>query len=413
MKSYGPKIASLFGLTLLAGATAAYADALPTPSMAGPLAANASPMKFDAGPLGDIYVTGAISGLALYQSNHSETVGDHETLLDFTNAQVAVQKTDGLIQFYLQAGGYSLPALGLPYVRAATATNTFGPVPVAYLKLVPTDTFNIEAGKLPTLIGAEYTFTFENLNIERGLLWNQEPAVSRGVQANYTIGPVALSAAWTDGAYTNQYNQLSGLATWTISSSDSISVDGSGDLGRVNNPVITSNAPYCIFHGGCYEPAVDSEEVYNLMWTHTSGPWTITPYAQYTNVPNYTFCGWYISGTCVHQRTDAATSTWGGAVLANYAFDSNWSLGGRVEYIEQNGGRDTVLYGHNSSAWSFTVTPTYQYKVLFARMDVSYVDASSLHHHGSSLDGAPGPGFGPSGTDKNQTRVLLEVGVLF
>jgi len=30
------------------------------------------------------------------------------------------------------------------------------------------------AAKLPTLIGAEYTFTFENMNIERGLLWNQE-----------------------------------------------------------------------------------------------------------------------------------------------------------------------------------------------------------------------------------------------
>ena len=59
-------------------------------------------------------------------------------------------------------------------------------MPQAFLKIVPTDNFSIQAGKLPTLIGAEYTFSFENFNIERGLLWNQEPAVSRGVQANYT-----------------------------------------------------------------------------------------------------------------------------------------------------------------------------------------------------------------------------------
>ncbi len=62
------------------------------------------------------------------------------------------------------------------------------------------------AGKLPTLIGAEYTFTFENMNIERGLLWNQENAVNRGVQANFTSGPVAVSVSWNDGFYPNRYN---------------------------------------------------------------------------------------------------------------------------------------------------------------------------------------------------------------
>ena len=48
--------------------------------------------------------------------------------------------------------------------------NTFGPVPVAYGKLVATDELSLQFGKLPTLIGAEYAFTFQNMNIERGLL---------------------------------------------------------------------------------------------------------------------------------------------------------------------------------------------------------------------------------------------------
>jgi Putative beta-barrel porin-2, OmpL-like. bbp2 len=378
---YGLRSASLFVVSLLFAASTAHADALSTPSMSGPLAANASPLSFDGGPLGTIYVTGAISGLALYQTNHTQVPGDHETLLDFTNGQVSIQKTDGPIQFYIQAGAYSLPSLGLPYVRATTNTNnTFGAVPVAYLKIAPTDTFNVEAGKLPTLVGAEYTFTFENLNIERGLLWNEEPAISRGVQANYTVGPFSLSLALTDGAYTNRYNQLSGSAAYAFSSADTVTVVGSGDLGKSEN---------------FFQP-VANEAVYNLIWAHTSGPWTVTSYAQYTNVS---------------PDGSPSTSTWGGAALANYAFNANWSLGGRVEYIKQSNGYQPALYGHDSSAWSFTVTPTYQYKLLFARADVSYVTASHLSL--LSSQSAPGPGFGTSGTETGQFRVLFETGILF
>ena len=378
--SYAFRPASLAATALLLAAGAAHADALPTPSMSGPLAANASPMSFDSG-FGNIYVGGAISGLALYQTNHTSLAGDHETLLDFTNGQVFIQKTDGLLQFYVQAGEYSLPSLGLPYVRATTNTTaTFGVVPVAYLKIAPTDNFNIEAGKLPTLIGAEYTFTFENLNIERGLLWNEEPAVSRGVQANYTAGPLAFSVSWNDGAYSNKYDWVSGSAAWTISPSDTVSFVAGGDLGKATFSVI------------------NSESVYNLIWTHTSGPWTFTPYAQYTHVPSIS----------IYPSTD----TWGGALLANYAFSPNWSLGGRAEYIKQTTGYDPVLLGTNSSAWSITVTPTYQYKLWFARMDLSYVTASHVNDIFSAQT-SPGPGFGTSGTDTGQFRAMLELGILF
>ena len=167
--------------------------AMTTPSMAGPLVANPNPHSFGDpfGYFGKIYVTGALTGLGLVQSN--PVPGDHPFRPDVSNGQVIVQKTDGLFQFYVQAGIYSFPALATPYVSAwRTTGDTFTPLPVAYAKLAPTDEFSIQAGKLPTLIGAEYAFTFQNMNIERGLLWNQEPIISRGVQANYTLGPLAL-----------------------------------------------------------------------------------------------------------------------------------------------------------------------------------------------------------------------------
>src|SRR5215471_8076346 len=74
---------------------AAEAPATPTspltqPSMAGPLTANPTPIKFEAGPLDTVYVTGVASGLALFQSD--KVPGDHTAIADISNGQVIVQK---------------------------------------------------------------------------------------------------------------------------------------------------------------------------------------------------------------------------------------------------------------------------------------------------------------------------------
>jgi hypothetical protein len=70
---------------------------------------------------------------------------------------------------------------------------------MAWAKIAPTDNFYIQGGKLPTWIGAENAFTFQNMNIERGLLFAQEPTISRGGQLGYTQGPLALALSWNDG----------------------------------------------------------------------------------------------------------------------------------------------------------------------------------------------------------------------
>ena len=125
-----------------ASATPAAAPAAPapspmsTPAMNPPLSANPNPTSFDAGPLGKIYVTGALSGLALTQNN--AVPGDRGSWGDLSNAQVFVQKTDGFVQFFVQAGAYSLPALGSPYIKASSITgDTYGVAPQAFVKFVP------------------------------------------------------------------------------------------------------------------------------------------------------------------------------------------------------------------------------------------------------------------------------------
>ena len=135
-------------------------------------------------------------------------IGDMPTHVDVSNAQVFIQKTTGVFQFYLQGGAYNIPALGLPWTRTVdTVTGLFGPLPTAYIKLVKGN-FNVEVGELPTLIGAEYTFDFENMNIERGLLWNQENAITRGIQLNDTYKKLTLAFSWNDGYFSNKYNWL-------------------------------------------------------------------------------------------------------------------------------------------------------------------------------------------------------------
>ena len=227
---------------------------LTAPSLTGPLTLSTNPYSFDAAGLGTLYVSGVGSGLFLGQSDpalvflpNGTVKSDHSFAFDASNVQGIVQKIDGLFQFYVQTGLYSLPALGLNYnvtQKAISAdTNYFGLMPVGYAKIVPTDNFNVMVGKLPTLIGAEYTFTFQNMNIERGLLWNQEPAISRGVQANLTTGPVAWAVSVNDGLYSGNYDWITGSAAWTIDPANTLVVVGGGDFGRSGANTIAT--PFC------------------------------------------------------------------------------------------------------------------------------------------------------------------------
>ena len=67
-------------------------------------------------------------------------------------------------------------------------SNLYGPLRVGYIKLQAGKNASFEIGALLTLMGAEYTFTFETINIECGLLWNQENAINRRIQVKQTIG---------------------------------------------------------------------------------------------------------------------------------------------------------------------------------------------------------------------------------
>jgi hypothetical protein len=365
---------------------------LPFPTMSGPLTASPNPFHLDINSLGSVYLTGVVSGLLQWQTN--AVPRDHTTRVDVSNAQFYLQKPDGLIQFLIHTGLYAQPSLGMAYVKAVKTTEEmWGPLPEAFLTVAPTTEFSIMAGKLPSLPGLENTFTFQNLNIERGLLWNQTNSVNRGVQANYSHGPVSFAFSWNDGFYSNCFSWLSGSATWKIADSDQFVFIGAGNLRTVTK----SNAVTPLLQ--------DNSQMYNAIFTRTAGRWIFSPYLQYTYIPR--------SGS-IGAPYDLAT--YGAALLGSYTFDSASNLGGvsldgislpfRAEYIASRGSvaGAGLLYGGGSVAWSVTVTPTYQYERFFARAEFSFVEANHTK---------AGFAFGSHGTDTTQTRLLLETGFLF
>ena len=356
--------------------------ALPTPSITGPLAA-AVPITLEAGPLGKLSLNGVVSGFGVFQSN--AVPGNSGAEGNLSNGQVWIQKTTGWWQFYVQAGAYDITALGSPYIQTETAlTDLYGPVPTAYFKLVPGKTTSIEFGILPTLVGAEYTFSFQNMNIERGLLWNQENAITRGVQINQAIGKyLSASFSWNDGYYSNRYSGLSGSLTFT-KGPHALSFVGAGYLGQTNWTNLAT-------------PIQNNGQIYNLIYTYTKNGWVLQPYVQFNVVPTNPAIG-------VPQGAQA----WGGAILASKTLKKGWSMAGRFEYISSNGSVASnslnLLYGPGSGAWSLTATPTYQYQKFFTRADISFAKATSM---------TPGYGFGSLGTISSQTRGVVEIGFLF
>ena len=230
---------TVLAITLTAGAQTTPAPA-PAPAAApaplstfvltGPLQW-LPPATFDAGPLGKLSVNGIVTGFSVFQNN--SVPGDDNAQATLSNGQIFIQKADGKYQYFIQAGVYTMPTLSVPFVNAQNTVNSFyGPLPVAFLKLPVGKTTQFLIGSLPTLMGAESTFTYQNFNIERGIVWNQENAINRGIQVNQTLGKyLAASVSWNDGYYSNRYSWLSGSVTLT-KGPHVLVYDGMGNLGQ-------------------------------------------------------------------------------------------------------------------------------------------------------------------------------------
>ena len=258
--------------------------------------------------MGKLSVNGILTGFSQFQTNH--VPGDAGAQATLSNGQIFIQKADGKVQYFVQAGVYTMQALSVPFTSAQTTMNNFyGPVPVAYLKLPGGKNTQFLIGSLPTLMGAESTFTYQNFNVERGIVWNQENAINRGIQVNQTMNKyLSASVSWNDGYYSNRYSWLSGSVTFT-KGPHSLVYDGMGNLGQT------------VFRDGRHADTEQRLHARGDLHVH-QGPvdhFAVLPVWQPADQPEV---GVY-----------KATSATGGAINVSYAFKSGFSLPARVEYI--------------------------------------------------------------------------------
>ncbi len=378
------------------------------PTYGGVIKANPNPTCFAVGALGDIYVGGALTGYGYYQTNPFSNFAtpaapnerDRAGRFDFSNLQGWIQKPEGTFQFYVQGGGYAIPGLGVPNVSSIAQTDLlFTPLPVAFGKIQINDAWSVQGGRMPTIIGSELPFTFQNLNINRGLLFAQENVINHGVQVNYAEGPWSVSVAGTDGFFSGEITWLTGNIAYKIDDSNTIGINGGVNLGRQN---VALQSPRYQFATPLFQ---QNSGIFNINYTYSNGPWIISPYFQFTNVERDLRIG----------ILDSA-STYGGALLAAYTFNENFALAGRIEYEEQNGvrgsGTTSLLYGAGSNAFSVTITPTFTWDRYFLRVEYAHVELGGITR-GSIANGTLGTGFGRTGNRTSQDRYMVETGITF
>ncbi|GJE37380.1 hypothetical protein KHHGKMAE_1436 [Methylobacterium persicinum] len=378
------------------------------PAYGGVIKANPTPTCFAAGPLGDLYIGGALTGYGYVQTNPFSNFAtpaapnerDRAGRFDFSNLQGWIQKPEGTFQFYVQGGGYAIPGLGVPNIGSVAQTDLlFTPLPVAFGKIQINDAWSIQGGRMPTIIGSEAPFTFQNLNINRGLLFAQENVINHGVQVNWAEGPWSVSVAGTDGFFSGEITWFTGNVAYKIDDSNTIGVNGGVNLGRQN--AFAQSARYQFATPGFQQ----NSGIFNINYTYSNGPWIVTPYFQYTNVEADPRVGIF-----------STASTYGGALLASYSFTDNFALAGRVEYEEQSGGRGllptNLLYGVGSNAFSITVTPTFTFDRYFLRVEYAHVELGGITR-GNLAAGTLGSGFGRDGNKTSQDRYMVETGITF
>ncbi|MBV8595634.1 MAG: outer membrane beta-barrel protein [Candidatus Eremiobacteraeota bacterium] len=396
--------ACLFVLAVAFGVTARAQASTPTPSPAAAAtpapAASASPSPSPMPTstslaLGPLSVDGVFSAFSLFTSGVNATGAldtptgiDVNNRTDISNAFLIVNKESGTFRYGFAAGAYNIPVVGFALNKTTqdgANTSLYGALPSVYVEFAPNNSFNLQAGKLVTMTGQESTYTYEDINIQRGIIWNMEPAVSRGIRGTLTGSKFNGALEVNDGFYSGNRIGFEGQITNTPSASTTFEI-----VFMVPNASAPPNATASIANKQLLDP----------MLTYTTGKWTFSPYLLWVNSPKSAALG-YINDE----------HAFGAVFMSTYALSSMWSLPLRVEYgrngssqSDTSANANLLGYGPGSGAWTYTLTPTYRRGIFFARAEASDVNVQGF---------TPGLAFSPSGMQTNQFRSGLEAGVQF
>ncbi len=253
----------------------------------------------------------------------------------FSNLLLDVAVPAGRLRLTATVGEYGFPTVGAPF-----ATNLlYTALPLAAVQYNLTGHLSVAAGKFAALLGQESPFTYQNINIQRGTGWAMEPTISRGVQLNYSNGPLTLTAQENDGYYSGHIGAFEGLIGLAPSSNTLLQfaaiIPGTNTAPNPTTPV-------------------GNKAEYDLMFTRQIGKLALLPYVLWVRSPASAVLGY------PHSQTALAS-----VVMGTWTFSAPWLVALRYENArnasamgDTSGNADLVGFGPGSGVQTFTVTPT-------------------------------------------------------
>ena len=390
-------------LKLLLGASLVSGSPLLTAQVAHAMS-GAQNISVDGGPLGPLELSGGFDGFVYNQtgtdnkgSNAGSILGDTPDGASLGVAQIHLRKNTGTIQFNILAGVYGgAPTLGTAPPKANLHTFPISPFKLAFITIAPAGSpITISVGQTPSLEGYEDAVDINNANIFSSELWYVENGASRSVSTSYNRGPVSATLTFGDSWDTGVFNFMQGLATYSFNKNNNLNVFYGGNLGRTGLNAQTYGRLSVANYGANYL----NSQMLGGWYSYTEGNLNLVPEVQY-----------------VYAKPDQSvgikkfTSNFGAVVIADYVFGTSpYSLGSFVEYFDSVGtsrhSQDYWFIAPGAEGVGMEITPTWQYKDLFAR--VSAGDVYLLNN------GSPVAGYGNDGRGKNVLQVAVEGGVLF
>lgn len=366
----------------------------PAEALTGPAA-----IQIDGGPFGPLQLSGGAAGYFYGQSGTSDKdvggslLGDRSTGVNLSAALITLAKTTGVMQFNIQVGAYGgTPFLGNSPPKANVNEFRTGPLYLGYFTIAPPGSpVTVSAGQLPSLEGWESTIDYNNANIFASSIWAVENNNSPGVSANYTQGPFNGTITFGDGWNTGVFNFLQLLGTYNFDSNNALSVYYAGNLGRTGLNALT--------FGQCgdarctvadYGPHFMNSQMFGGYYSWTHGNLNLVGVTQ------------FVYAKPDHQLgIDKYTSNFGATAIADYSFaNTPYSIGGMANYFTSVGAANWYI-APRAAGFALQVTPTWQYKYLFARVSAAWVHLTNE------------TAYGNNGTDRNTVQAALEAGVLF
>ncbi len=266
---------------------------------------------------GKLNLKGTVSATAFKEFNGSSAV-------KLTDAAIELSKDCGFLSLNGAVGSILTPTLIKPTKEllkgnfGVEKNDRFGLL-WGSLSLLPRKDFQVEVGILTTMVGQELPLTTDNKNIAFGLLWNSQPFIYRGVRAYYRRGDYLFYSEYDFG--------------WELNGSSRDRALGLGILKDKGS----FNFSFNYFDYKNYKALLD----FNL-----GKEWK--DYFASLSVDYH----WL--------KENPSKKAVGGALYLGYNLTENFSLPLRIEAVKDF--NDSNIYGFNSTAYSFTITPTYKLK---------------------------------------------------